>query len=341
MTEASLMAREIAEIPDAVRRFLDTSKPAVAEIGRRLADLSPAVTVTVARGSSDHAATYFKYACEILTGRPVASLGPSVVSVYGSRLQLAGQSRARHLAVRPQPRHRRAPQGGARRRRGDGRDRQCRGLAAAGRRALAAAAEGGAGAERRRHQEFVTSVVAALAVLAAWSGDEALGAAIDALPDRLAEALAADWSAALGTVADARSLYVLGRGPGFAVASESALKLKETSMLHAEAYSGAEVLHGPVSLVEEGFPVLAFVPADAARGGLVEICQRVAGSGAALFTVGDTGVGTRLPHAATGHPLTEPLSMLVSFYRFVEGVARARGLDPDVPRGLKKVTETL
>ncbi|WP_416357144.1 SIS domain-containing protein [Aureimonas phyllosphaerae] len=341
MTEASLMAREIAEITDAVRRFLDASKPAVAEVGRRLADLSPAVTVTVARGSSDHAATYFKYACEILTGRPVASLGPSVVSVYGTRLQLVGQAA---LAISQ-----------------SGRSPDIVAL-------LRAAREGGAetvaignvegsplldvahwqlplkaGPERSvaATKSFVTSVVAALAVLAAWSGDEALGAAIDALPDRLDEALAADWSAALGTVAGARSLYVLGRGPGFAVASESALKLKETSMLHAEAYSGAEVLHGPVSLVEEGFPVLAFVPADAARGGLVEICQRVAGSGAALFTVGDAGVGTRLPHAATGHPLTEPLSMLVSFYRFVEGVARARGLDPDVPRGLKKVTETL
>ena len=128
---------------------------------------------------------------------------------------------------------------------------------------------------------------------------------------------------------------------GFAVASEAALKLKETSVLHAEAYSGAEVLHGPVSLVEKGFPVLAFVPDDAARPGLAEIAARVSNSGAALFTVGEAGAGTRLPHAPTGHPLTEPLSMLVSFYRFVEWVSRARGFDPDVPRGLKKVTETL
>ncbi|WAJ26294.1 SIS domain-containing protein [Antarcticirhabdus aurantiaca] len=341
MTEHSLMRREIDEIPAAVHRFLDGSAEAVEAVGRRLAELAPAVTVTVARGSSDHAATYFKYASEIVTGRPVASLGPSVVSVYGTKLRLAGQAA---LAISQ-----------------SGKSPDIVAL-------LAAAREGGAetiaignvegspllqaahwqlplraGPERSvaATKSFVTSVVAALAVLAAWSGDEGLKAALAALPDRLAGALGLDWSPALGTAARATSLYALGRGPGFAVASEAALKLKETSVLHAEAYSGAEVLHGPVSLVEEGFPVLAFVPDDAARPGLAEICSRVSASGAALFTVGEAGVGTRLPHAPTGHPLTEPLSMLVSFYRFVEEVARIRGQDPDVPRGLKKVTETL
>jgi glutamine---fructose-6-phosphate transaminase (isomerizing) len=335
------MRREIDETPEAVRRFLDTSADAVEAVGRRLAELSPAVTVTVARGSSDHAATYFKYASEIVTGRPVASLGPSVVSVYGTKLRLAGQAA---LAISQ-----------------SGRSPDIVAL-------LTAAREGGAetiaignvegsplmeaahsqlplraGPERSvaATKSFVTSVVASLAVLAAWSGDARLKAALAALPDHLARALQADWSPALDTVSRATSLYALGRGPGFAVASEAALKLKETSVLHAEAYSGAEVLHGPVSLVEAGFPVLAFAPHDAALPGLAEIAARVSASGAALFTVGGAGAGTRLPHAATGHPLTEPLSMLVSFYRFVEGVARARGHDPDVPRGLKKVTETL
>ncbi|WP_279482901.1 SIS domain-containing protein [Aureimonas sp. SK2] len=341
MTPSSLMAQEIAEIPQAVRRFLDGSAQAVEAVGRRLRELSPAVTVTVARGSSDHAATYFKYAGEILTGRPVASLGPSVVSVYGTRLHLEGQAA---LAISQ-----------------SGRSPDIVAL-------LSAARAGGAetiaignvegsplleaahwqlplkaGPERSvaATKSFATSVVAGLAVLAAWRDDAGLKAALAALPDKLDAALEADWSPALDMAANARSLYALGRGPGFAVASEAALKLKETSMLHAEAYSGAEVLHGPVSLVEEGFPVLAFVPDDAARPGLSEIAARVSNSGAALFTVGDAGHGTRLPHAPTGHPLTEPLSMLVSFYRFVESVARARGLDPDVPRGLKKVTETL
>lgn len=341
MTDSSLMAREIAEIPEAVRRFLDGSGEAVEAVARRLADLAPAVTVTVARGSSDHAATYFKYAAEILTGRPVASLGPSVVSVYGTRLHLEGQAA---LAVSQSGKSpdivallRAARDGGAETIALVNVEGSPLGQAAHWQLPLRAGPERSVAATK----SFVTSVVGALSLLAAWSADETLKAALRALPDQLAEALSQDWSPALETAAGARSLYALGRGPGFAVASEAALKLKETSVLHAEAYSGAEVLHGPVSLVEAGFPVLAFVPDDAARPGLAEICTRVANSDAALFTVGETGAGTRLPHAPTGHPLTEPLSMLVSFYRFVEGVARARGHDPDVPRGLKKVTETL
>lgn len=149
-------------------------------------------------------------------------------------------------------------------------------------------------------------------------------AALAAFPEHARSALEQDWSPAADICERATSLYILGRGPSFAVASEAALKLKETSVLHAEAYSGAEVLHGPVSLVENEFPVIAFAPQDAALPGLSGICGMLVQSGAALFSVGGTGHGIQLPHAGTGHPLTEPLSMLVSFYRFVESVSLAQ-----------------
>ncbi|WP_185984268.1 SIS domain-containing protein [Aureimonas mangrovi] len=341
MSEQSLMAREIAEIPAATERFLERSAPRAHEIGTRLATLDPRVLVTVARGSSDHAATYWKYAAEIATGRPVASIGPSIVSVYGARLDLAGQAA---LAISQ-----------------SGRSPDIVALLDAARRggaetiALVNAEDAPlsqgatwplalhAGPERSvaATKSFVVAVVAALSILAGWTRDDALARALNDLPARFETALEQDWSAALETVAAARSLYTLGRGPGFAVAGEAALKLKETSVLHAEAFSGAEVLHGPVSLVGEGFPVLAFLAGDASRPGLVEICERVAASGGTLLAVGDAGRGLTLPYAPTGHPITEPLSMLVSFYAFVEQVSQARGQDPDKPRGLKKVTETL
>lgn len=341
MGDPSLMRQEIDEVPAAVRRFLAGSRESLPALGARLRDLDPSVVVTVARGSSDHAATYFKYATELTTGRPVASLGPSVVSVYGTALRLRGQVA---LAISQSGRSpdivallNAAREGGAE-------------TVALGNVEGSPLLEGAhwplpllAGPERSvaATKSFVCSVVAALAVLAAWTRDDALTRALAALPEQLEAALEQDWSAALDTCTGASSLYTLGRGPGFAVACEAALKLKETSILHAEAYSGAEVLHGPVSLVEPQFPVIAFMPDDAARPGLQEICARLASSEAALFCVGETGHGTRLPHAATGHPLTEPLSMLVSFYRFVETVSRARGHHPDRPRGLKKVTETI
>ena len=340
MTEHSLMRREIDEIPTALRRLL-AQDAAIAETGARLRALDPAVLVTVARGSSDHAATYVKYACEIVTGRPVASLGPSIVSVYGARLRLDGQAA---LAISQSGRSpdivallAAAREGGA----------ETVALVNAEGSPLAAAAHAvlplQAGPERSvaATKSFVSSVAAGLAILAAWTGDAALTSALQALPDELEALPRPDWSAALPAFAGARSLFTLGRGPGFAVASEAALKCKETSVLHAEAYSGAEVLHGPVSLVEPGFPILAFMPDDAGRAGLDAIAARVAGSGAALFTVGAAGHGTMLPHARTRHPLTEPLAMLAAFYGFVETLSRERGHDPDVPRGLKKVTETI
>ena len=190
-------------------------------------------------------------------------------------------------------------------------------------------------------KSFVCSIAASLGLLAEWSQDATLLAALERLPGQLERALEADWSAALEPCAQAASLYTLGRGPGLAVAAEAALKFKETAILHAECFSGAELIHGPVSLVEPGFPAFAFLVDDAARPGLQDLCRRLDQTGAAVFAIGTSPAGTALPHAATGHPLTEPLSMIVSFYRFAEALSRARGHDPDNPRGLKKVTETV
>ncbi|WGF89579.1 SIS domain-containing protein [Marinivivus vitaminiproducens] len=337
----SLMRQEIDETPDALRRLFGRSGDAIRDAGLRLRALDPKVIVTVARGSSDHAASYFKYAAEIRSGRPVASLGPSIASVYGAPLRLAGSAA---IAISQSGRSpdivallEAARAGGG----------ETIAIVNAEESPLAAAADHviplAAGPERSvaATKSCIASVVAALGVLAAWTEDRALTAALEALPAALERAVRQDWTPALAACAGGRSLYTLGRGPGLAVAAEAALKFKETSNLHAEAFSGAEVLHGPVALVEDGFPVLAFAPQDAAASSLSPIARRLADAGAALFVVGEADAGIRLPHVGTSHPLTEPLSMLASFYGFVEALARARGHDPDTPRGLRKVTETL
>ena len=126
------------------------------------------------------------------------------------------------------------------------------------------------------------------------------------------------------------------------MSGEAALKFKETCRIHAENFSSAEVLHGPVSIVGQGFPVLAFAAGDAAEGAVVEIADEMASKGAEVFV---TSVRARhasaLPAVRTGHPLTDPVALIVSFYAMVERVAVARGIDPDRPRHLRKVTETL
>jgi len=127
-----------------------------------------------------------------------------------------------------------------------------------------------------------------------------------------------------------------------AISNEAALKFKETCQLHAESYSSAEVMHGPVSIIDQGFPVLAFTAADQAEQAVVNAADAIAAKGAAVFATSDkTARAARLPVMRTAHPLTDPLSLIVSFYAMVEQVAVAQGVDPDAPRHLTKVTETL
>ena len=166
--------------------------------------------------------------------------------------------------------------------------------------------------------------------------------AVAALPERLAGAVACDWSEMIPALDGHSALYVLGRGPGFAIANEAALKFKETCGIQGESYSAAEVMHGPVSIVNPGYPVLGLAARDAAEKSVADMAHKLAGQGASAFLTSDLGgAARRLPFAATGHPITDPLALVVSFYGFVEALARHRGLNPDEPPMLKKVTETL
>jgi glucosamine--fructose-6-phosphate aminotransferase (isomerizing) len=135
---------------------------------------------------------------------------------------------------------------------------------------------------------------------------------------------------------------VLGRGPALAIAQEAALKFKETCGIHAEAYSAAEVLHGPARIVEAGFPVLALAARDASEAGVAEIADRLANQGATAFaTTNRVSLAQRMPFVETGHGITDALTLIASFYGFVEMLSRHRGFDPDHPPHLKKVTETV
>ncbi len=343
MTSPTHMQAEVEEIPAAAARFLDRSHKATAAAAAALRAADPRLMVTVARGSSDHAATYLKYAVELVAAIPVASVGPSVASVYKRRLRLDG-------AV-------------------------CVGISQSGQspdivEMMRSAGEGGAltvaitneagspmaaatdyalpldvGPERSvaATKTFVTSVLAGLALLAEWTQDAELRAAVAALPDQFERALACDWSELSDRLARANSAYVLGRGPGFAIAAEMALKFKETSAIHAESYSAAEVLHGPAALVQAHFPVLALGVADAALPQVIVTAERLAGQGADVFLTAEGAAAPvrALPSVAGVHPLTAPLVVAVSFYRFIEALARRRGFNPDTPPHLRKVTETV
>lgn len=336
------MRREVEEIATATQRLLDVSGAELAATGGHLRDIDPRVLITVARGSSDHAASYLKYAVELVTGVPVASIGPSIASIYGAKLKLAGSA---CLAISQ-----------------SGKSPDIVAMAALARQSgsmtiaitntpgspLAMGADHAidiaAGVERSvaATKTFVNSAVAGLGILAHWAEDKALQQALAALPGHFEKAVKCDWSAFAKAVGDHDSLFILGRGPSAAMANEAALKFKETSSVHAESYSAAEVMHGPLALVGPGFPVLALVARDESQDSIKAVADTLAGKGASVFaTAAQAGRASTLPFAATGHPLTDPLSLIVSFYAFVEGFARSRGFNPDEPRNLRKVTETV
>jgi glutamine---fructose-6-phosphate transaminase (isomerizing) len=336
------MKREIAEIPQAVARLLGEGRSAISAAAAALRERDPQLIVTIARGSSDHAATYFKYATEIATGVPVASVGPSIASIYNARLKL---DRAAALGISQSGK---SPDIVAMLESAQNSGALTIAVTNTVASPLADAADHVidivAGTERSvaATKTFVTSAVAGLALIAEWTQDGELLAALDALPETLERALDCDWSPLVEAVVSGSSLFVLGRGPGFAIASEAALKFKETSGLHAEAYSTAEVLHGPSALVGKDFPVLALCVDDAARASILETCTRLEGQGAAVFvTDAAPGAGTSLPSARTGHALTDPIALAVSFYGFIEALSRRRGHNPDTPPHLRKETATL
>lgn len=336
------MRQEIDSIPSVVAGFLDQSGAILDAAAARLRQEDPALVATVARGSSDHASAYLKYAIELTLGLPVASIGPSIASIYGKDLKL---DRAVTIAISQ-----------------SGKSPDIVGMTQSARRSgattiaitntaaspLADASDFTidlhAGVEKSvaATKTFVTSVVAGLALIARWSGDSALASAVNDLPETLAEAVACDWSQLVTALDGHDALYVLGRGPGFAIANEAALKFKETCNIQAESYSAAEVMHGPVAIVRPGYPVLGLAARDAAESSVADMAHKLAGQGALAFlTSSRPGAARALPFASTGHPITDPLALIVSFYGFVEQLSRHRGLNPDVPPALKKVTETV
>ena len=339
---ATHMRIEIDEIPDATRRLLDNSGSQLEAAGTALKQLQPVMVATIARGSSDHAASFLKYAIELVAGVPVASIGPSIMSIYGRELQLdscaaisiSQSGKSPDIVAMAQSAVRNGALGIAL--------TNTAGSPLAQASTLAIDLQAGTEQSVAATKSFVSSVVAGLGILGHWTDDEALLISIRALPETFAQALQLDWSPVLSALQNRNSLYVLGRGPALAIAEEAALKFKETCGIHAEAYSAAEVLHGPARIVEAGFPVLALASRDAGVAGVAEIADRLARQGATANATTDRDQdANKLPFAASGHPITDALSLIVSFYGFVEMLSRYRGLDPDHPPHLKKITETV
>ena len=340
MPTPSLMFLESKEASVAVARLLAGNESDVSRWSENLRKRPPTVLVTAARGSSDHAATFAKYMIETLTSTPTLSASPSVSSVYATDLRLQGavflaisqSGRSPDLLAQAEA----ARRGGA----------QVVALVNDEQSPLARLADLllplHAGPERSvaATKSFICALASVLQICAHWTQSSSLRSALERLPEQLAQAFELDWSALSTALVGASNLFVLGRGPGLAVAQEAALKLKETSALHGEAYSAAEVRHGPMTLVGPGFPVLVFAQNDPSRSGTLEVAREFSARGAQVLCADPDGPGA-LPVIESAHPACAPLLQICSFYRAANALALARGRDPDQPPHLNKVTETV
>jgi len=336
------MAEEIAAAPEVVARQAEALAAPLARLVARLNGAPPRLVVTCARGSSAHAATFGKHLIERYLGMPVAAAAPSIASVYGGGLRLEGQL----VLVISQ----------------SGKSDDLLAFAEQARRSaaitvaitndwtapLAQVCEFvlpiGAGPELSvaATKTFVATTAALLRLTAAWARAPELDAALARLPRRLEEAAQLDWREGARALAGAASLVSIGRGPTLAIAREAALKLKETCNLHAEAFSGAEFLHGPVALVSARYPVLMFMPTDAALEGMRELAAWLRGKGSVPFAAepGPSAPG-RLPALTQDQPEADAICLILSFYTMIVDLAERLGTDIDRPRNLNKVTRTL
>ena len=335
------MFHEAAAAPVAVRSQLIANRDAVLELGESLRRYAPRAVVTCARGSSDHAATYARYLIETRTGLLASSAAPSVSSLYTARADLESVV---FIAI---------SQSGA-----------SPDLLAAAKAARAAGAfvialvnvtdsplasaasctiplRAGPETSIAATKSYIATLAALAQLVGSWTQDAELLDALDAAPDALARAWALDWSAAIEPLRRATSLFVVARGLGLGIAQEAALKFKETCGLHAEAFSSAELRHGPVAMVGRGFPVLAFAQHDEALADVEAVAAELAGVGAQVLLAGSLVPGTLELPALDAHPAIEPMLLIQAFYRFANALAMARGRDPDHPPNLRKVTETV
>ena len=344
-TPGQLMAAEIAEQPQVWRRLLGEGADAIATAAARIAERAPRFVLLVARGTSDHAALYAKYLVEITHGLPAGLVSPSTMTVYGARPDLRD---VLYIAV--------SQSGGSPdlvRSVEVARQQGALAVAVTNNAAsdLAAAAEIHidvlAGPERSvaATKSYTAELLALYLLLDRARGGD--GRAADALPDLGTQVLASDYL--VRNVAQryrfAQRLITTGRGYSYPTAREAALKLMETSYLSAQAFSGADLLHGPLATVDPQVPVLAVVPEGAGGQAMLPVLARLAERNADVFGVGAAPALENLAGGITlpsGVPDTlSSLLEILPLQQLALHLAIARGGDPDKPRGLRKVTETL
>jgi glucosamine--fructose-6-phosphate aminotransferase (isomerizing) len=335
------MVSEALSAAAAVGAQRGLSDERIAELVARLAQASPKLAVTVARGSSDHAANYFAYLVMRRLGLPVVSLPMSLVTLHHSPLHVAGQ-----LAV-------------ALSQSGESPDlvdtmsalRKAGAITAAfvnrTQSPLADRCEWVvplcAGDEKSvaATKSYIATLAALARLVARWQGSSSLLAALDTLPGRLEAAALVNGSHAIDALVAAERAMIVGRGLGYAVALEAALKLKETCSIQAEAFSSAEVRHGPMALIDNGYPLIVFALRGPEQAGNIELAREMRARGARVTLAAPADVPEAdVTLTVADDEVLDPILAIQTFYLVVAKIAEGRGLNADAPKHLSKVTRT-
>ncbi len=343
----SFMRDEIYQQPQAVASAVEHEFAAIAAMAQELRDREIRHVVIAARGTSDHAAVYAKYLLEIVVGVPVALAAPSVYTLYDARPNLSGVFM---LGISQ-----------------SGQATDVVQALATGRAtgALTACITNVAGSPLTEVSDVsllchagdeqgvaatktYTTALALIALLAGhWANDSELLEGLRRLPEEIQQTLALD-----ATVEAAVERYrymdecaVLARGLNQATALETALKMTETSYMVAKPYSGADFLHGPIAMVSEGFPCFLFAPNGRAYASMLELAVKLRKRKAELIVAAHSaeilGMAKRpLPLPVDTGEYLSPIVSILPGQLWAYHLARARGKDPDRPRGLTKVTLT-
>ncbi|MCH9692760.1 MAG: SIS domain-containing protein [Gammaproteobacteria bacterium] len=329
----TVMEKEAREAPNRIAEQWQSNAAVMAALGRRLGDKTPRFVMLIGRGSSDHAGVFAKYLIEIETGTPTFASAPSVSSIYGRQLKLQGG-----LAI-VISQSGRSPDILA----------QAQMAKAAGAYTVALVNDESApikaiadlliplkaGPEKAvaATKSYLATLAALVHLVASWTQNQPLLNAAKTLPQILINAIHSNTQLRPEDLAAVQNLVVLGRGFGYAIACELALKLKEVCNIHAEAFSSAEFLHGPVALVEQQIIAVNAPIEDESLSAHMQQIEEIIRRGGALVNL--HAPGNQL------HPRLAPLALLQRFYIDVAHIAISRGIDPDKPAGLKKITRTI
>lgn len=342
----SLLEQEILSQPEVIARLLERETRHIEQIAAQLPAFD--YVLIAARGSSDHAAIYAKYAWTTLAGYPVALAAPSILTMYKAAPRLAG---ALVVGISQSGQ---SPDITAVLEEAKRQGRPTLAVTNDGASPLAAMADHAvelhAGSEQSvAATKTYTAQLAVMALFAAiLSGDSQHLAALQQLPGAIEATLQL-----VPEIAQRVERYrymdrcvIIGRGYNYATSFELALKLKELTYVMATAYSSADFRHGPIATIETGLPVFLVMPSGATFDDMLNLAGELLQRSAELLVISESKQALSL--ARTAFPIVpgvpewlSPLTAIIPGQLFALHLALAKGLNPDVPRGLQKVTRTL